>query len=50
MAISASDFDHPLPFLFFTTLGVIGMIAVLCVIAAKFHITGLTGLLKGGWA
>jgi hypothetical protein len=44
------DFDHALPFLFFTTLGVIGMISILCVIAAKMHINGLSGLLKGGWS
>ena len=50
MAIKTEDFNYALPFLFFTTLGVIGMMAVLCVVAAKLHINGLTGLLKGGWA
>lgn len=50
MALKTSDFDHALPFLFFTTVGVIGMIAVFSVVAAKLHWTGLSGLLKGGYA
>ena len=48
MALKTDDFDHALPFLLFTTIGVIGMIALLGVIFAKLGWTGPLGLVKGG--
>lgn len=48
--MSVDDFDHALPFLLFTTLGVLGMIAVFSWVATYFGLTGLLGFLKGGTA
>lgn len=48
MAITAEDFDQPIVFLFAITIGVVGMIAFLSWVAARFELTGLLGLLKGG--
>lgn len=50
MALKTDDFDYPLPFLFFTTVGVIGLCALLAWIFAMLGWTGPLGLVKGGWA
>ena len=44
------DWDHPVLLLFFLTLGVVAMIAVLSGVAQYFGWTGLLSLLKGGVA
>jgi hypothetical protein len=40
--------DHPIPFLFFTTVGVIAMMALLAWLFAALNWTGPLGLVKGG--
>lgn len=43
-------FDHPIPFLIFTTFGVIAMMALLAWLFASLNMTGPLGLVKGGQA
>jgi hypothetical protein len=50
MAVSLDSFDHPVPFLFFTTLGVIAMMALFAWLFATLNWTGPLGLVKGGQA
>jgi hypothetical protein len=50
MAIKASDFDHPIVFLFVLTIGVIAMQAFLAWGFATLGWTGPLGLVKGGVA
>lgn len=42
--------DHPIPFLLFVTVGVIGMSALLGWLFASLNMTGPLGLVKGGQA
>lgn len=48
--MTLKDWDHPVLFLFFVTIGVIALTAVLSGVAKHFGWTGLLGLLKGGVA
>ena len=48
--MNIKDWDHPVLFLFFVTLGVIAVTAVFSAVAQHFGWTGLLGLLKGGVA
>jgi hypothetical protein len=48
--MSRADFDHPVLLLFFLTIGVVSVIALLSAVARKYNMTGLLGLLKGGVA
>lgn len=48
--MKADDFDYALPFLFFTTLGVLGMMALLSCVFAYLGWPGPLGLVKGGVA
>jgi hypothetical protein len=50
LAIDRKDFDHPVLFLLFVTVGVVSTIAILSAVAQHFGMTGLLGLLKGGVA
>jgi hypothetical protein len=44
------EFDHPVLFLLFVTIGVVATTAILSAVAQHFGLTGLLGLLKGGVA
>jgi len=46
----ASDFDHPVLFLFVVTVGVIALTSVISYAANKFGWSGLLSLTKGGVA
>ena len=48
--MNIKDWDHPVLFLFFVTLGVIALTSVFSAVAQHFGWTGLLGLLKGGVA
>jgi hypothetical protein len=50
MAISVETFDHPVPFLLFTTMGVIAMMALFAWLFTVLGWTGPLGLVKGGQA
>lgn len=50
MAVSASDFDHPLVFLFAVMLGVLGMMGLWSWLFASIGWGGPLGFLKGGVA
>lgn len=42
--------DHPVPFLIFTSMGVIGMMALFAWLFSTLNWTGPLGLVKGGQA
>lgn len=45
-----AKFDHPIPFLMFTTFGVIAMMSLLAWLFASLGWSGPLGLVKGGRA
>jgi hypothetical protein len=47
---TVKDFDHPVLFLLFVTLGVVAVMALGSAVAQHFGWTGLLGLFKGGVA
>ena len=47
-AVKLEQFDQPLVFAVAITFTVLGMVALMSWGAAKFRLTGLLGLLKGG--
>lgn len=50
MAGKLDALDHPVPFLLFTTLGVIAMMALLAWLFTTLGWSGPLGLVKGGQA
>lgn len=50
MAVKASDFDHPIVFLFVITVGVFAMAGLISWFFASVGWTGPLGLFKGGVA
>jgi hypothetical protein len=48
MANTVEALDHPVPFLLFTTFGVIAMMALLAWLFTSLGWTGPLGLVKGG--